>query len=281
MTVSARIHRVHRAVLFIEPRLFTPLRAQDVANAVGGALSELQRQVTQVYGISVAAYIRARRLSEAARMLREGAQDVLGIALLCQYTSQAAFSRAFKAHFGVPPGAYRRGLGAAHAEVSAASVQELVHREALPRSPTFRWLHQDRPLMGLRTRVDPRELADFQAAQTALVQAVGERHEAVGMVTSPGESQHLDLFLGVDDPSTGDPGSLHRDHLKAGLYAVFHHRGPPEMVRHSIARFVQAWTPGPGMLLGQRNAAEIFALDQRESPALELALWVAVDAEAG
>jgi AraC-like DNA-binding protein/predicted transcriptional regulator YdeE len=281
VTVSARIHRVHRAVLFIEPRLFTPLRAQDVANAVGGALSELQRQVTQVYGISVAAYIRARRLSEAARMLRTGQSGILGIALLCQYTSQAAFSRAFKSHFGVAPGAYRKGLGAAHAEVSAASVQELIHREALPRSPSLQWLHADRPLLGVVQRVDPRQLADFQRVQETLVGVVGERHEAVGMVTSPGESQCMDLFLGVDDPGTGDPSLLHKDSLQAGLYAVFRHKGPAEMVRHSIARFVQAWNPGPAMLLGRRADAEIFALDQRHSPELALELWVAVDAQAG
>lgn len=275
MRPNARVHRVHRAVLFIEPRLFTPLTVKDVAAAVGGSVSELHRQVTDVYGVSVAAYIRARRLSEAARMLREGDRDVLGIALRCRYSSQAAFTRAFRRQFGVPPGAYREGRPALHAEVCAASVQELVHRESLPRAPTLRWLHEDRPLTGLVAEVDPECLGDFQAVQEALARHVGDGHQAVGLELGSGPAG-MRLFLGVDDDAS--LSGLEKSTLLAGLYAVFRHRGPPETVRHSVAFFVQTWRPGPGMRLGSRPAAEVFDLRLRHGAELEVELWVAVDA---
>jgi AraC family transcriptional regulator len=266
---------VHRAVLFIEPRLFEPLRSDDVANAVGGSVYQLHRQFTDVYGVSLAAYIRARRLSEAARMLRDPAADVLSVALRCQYGSQAAFTRAFRKQFGVPPGAFRSGQGALHAAVSAATVQELLHRDQLDRTPTLRWLHQDRPLLGLDAVVDPTRLSDFVAVQDALVDAIGSDHQAVGVATGT-SGLGLGFFLGVDVDRV-PPGGLARGRLQAGLYAVFRHRGPADRVRHSIAFFAQTWAPGEGQVTGRRPDAEVFSLAERDADTLSLELWLAVD----
>lgn len=275
MSLDARVHRVHRAVLYIEPRLFEPLRSADVANAVGGSVYQLHRQFTDVYGVSLAAYIRARRLSEAARMLRDAPDDVLSVALRCQYGSQAAFTRAFRRQFGVPPGAYRQGHGAVHATVSAATVQELLHRDRLERSPALRWLHQDRALVGVDAVVDPTCLSEFQDVQAALVAAVGDAHQAVGVATGSSPAG-LGFFLGID-ADRAPLADLTRGCLRAGLYAVFRHRGPAEQVRHSIAFFAQTWAPGEGQVTGRRPDAEVFALADRHAETLALELWVAVD----
>lgn len=275
MTPDARVHRVHRAVLFIEPRLFSPLTSQSVADAVGGSVYQLHRYFTDVYGVSLAAYIRARRMSEAARMLRSSQRDVLSIALKCQYGSQAAFTRAFRKQFGVPPAEFRRGSGLAHTAVGAATVQELMHRDSLERAPRLVWLHEDRPLVGLSAVVDPTSLADFQEAQEALVQEVGEQHEAVGVAHLETPDGQLHFFLGIDAGATAK--ALEVGRLERGLYAVFHHRGSPETVRHSIAFFAQSWEPGPEMQVGVRPSAEIFQLADRAAETLELSLWLAVE----
>ncbi len=62
-------------------------------------------------GLSVMRYVRARRLSEAARALADGAPDILALALEADYGSHEAFTRAFRDHFGVTPEAVR-GLDA-------------------------------------------------------------------------------------------------------------------------------------------------------------------------
>ena len=58
-------------------------------------------------GLSVMRYVRARRLSKAARALRGGAPDILSLALDADYGSHEAFTRAFRDHFGVTPEAVR------------------------------------------------------------------------------------------------------------------------------------------------------------------------------
>ncbi len=54
-------------------------------------------------GFPVMRYVRARRLSEAARSLANGAPDILTLALDADYGSHEAFTRAFRDHFGVTP----------------------------------------------------------------------------------------------------------------------------------------------------------------------------------
>jgi AraC family transcriptional regulator len=48
-------------------------------------------------------YLRARRLSDAARTLGMGGKDILSIALEAGYGSHEAFTRAFREQFNVPP----------------------------------------------------------------------------------------------------------------------------------------------------------------------------------
>jgi AraC family transcriptional regulator len=49
----------------------------------------------------VTAYVRGRRLTEAARVLADGAPDILAVAIQAGYGSHEAFSRAFRDQFGL------------------------------------------------------------------------------------------------------------------------------------------------------------------------------------
>lgn len=74
----------------------------------GRSKSYLSRVFPLVTGYSVTAYLRARRLSDAARQLAEGAPDILSVALDAGYSSHEAFTRAFGDQFGVTPQVVRQ-----------------------------------------------------------------------------------------------------------------------------------------------------------------------------
>lgn len=65
------------------------------------------RRFTQLVGASPLAYVAARRLEQAARLLRESEQPLGEIAGAVGYESEFALSRAFKRERGVAPGRYR------------------------------------------------------------------------------------------------------------------------------------------------------------------------------
>ncbi len=274
---DARVRRVHRAVSYIEPRLFESLPLQEVAEVAGGSLYHLHRLFTQVYGISLAAYIRARRLSEAARMLLQTEMSVLSISMRCRYGSQAAFSRAFRRYFEAAPAAFRRGAGKPYHAVGPATLGELRHRDDLESTPSLCWLHEDRPLLGIRGLARPDRLADFSRQHDALVARVGTAFEAVGILGATRPRGRIEFFLGIDRAHVPAPQGLEAEVFPRGLYAVFHHHGPPDAVRHSVAYIAQTWRPGPSMSLASRPSAETFRLDERSADSLDVRLWVGVE----
>jgi AraC family transcriptional regulator len=76
---------VERALWFIESRFEGELSADDVARAAGVSRFHLSRLFALVIGQPMSAYVRGRRLSEAARALAGGAPDILVVALTAGY----------------------------------------------------------------------------------------------------------------------------------------------------------------------------------------------------
>src|ERR1700744_396556 len=100
-------HPVDKALWFIETRLASELSLGDIAANSGISRFNLPRAFGVATGQSVMRYVRARRLSEAARRLADGAPDILTVALNAGYGSHEAFTRAFRDLFGVTPEAVR------------------------------------------------------------------------------------------------------------------------------------------------------------------------------
>jgi len=57
--------------------------------------------------MSLRSYLRLRRLSEAVAALRDDDRGILEVAIEFGFSSQEAFTRAFKAAWGTAPGAWR------------------------------------------------------------------------------------------------------------------------------------------------------------------------------
>src|SRR6266478_796920 len=92
-----------KALWFIESHLASPLTLDEIAGVGGISRFRLVRAFAAATGLSVMRYVRARRLTEAARALAGGAPDILNLALEADYGSHEAFTRAFRDHFGVTP----------------------------------------------------------------------------------------------------------------------------------------------------------------------------------
>src|SRR6201997_4448338 len=92
-----------KALWFVESHLADPLTLDDVAEVARISRFHLVRAFATATGLSVMRYVRARRLTEAARALAAGAPDIPQVALDSDYGSHEAFTRAFRDHFGVTP----------------------------------------------------------------------------------------------------------------------------------------------------------------------------------
>lgn len=100
--------RIQSAVHFMEENLKKELPITDIASKACFSPFHFQRLFQALSGFSVREYIRRRRLTEAANLLKKTNRTILDIAIDYQYGSQEAFSRAFAHCFGITPAKYRR-----------------------------------------------------------------------------------------------------------------------------------------------------------------------------
>jgi AraC-like DNA-binding protein len=82
--------------------------------------SALAERFTDMIGAPPMQYLTQWRLTLAAQALRAGSDGIARIAERSGYDSEAAFTRAFKREFGVPPEVWRKNGGRGPAD-SAAS----------------------------------------------------------------------------------------------------------------------------------------------------------------
>ncbi len=87
----------------IENNLGDDINALAIAGEFGLSPWHFQRLFKSLVGDSLGAYIRGRRLTRAAQLLIESDKGILDIAVDLAYNSHEAFTRAFKAQFGITP----------------------------------------------------------------------------------------------------------------------------------------------------------------------------------
>jgi AraC-like DNA-binding protein len=82
-----------------------------LARRVALSRSALAERFTALVGEPPMKYLKRWRLALAAQALRAGNETIGSVAELSGYESEAAFTRAFKSEFGLPPAAWRRNSG--------------------------------------------------------------------------------------------------------------------------------------------------------------------------
>ncbi|HCX4621855.1 TPA: helix-turn-helix transcriptional regulator [Escherichia coli] len=106
MNMSEQV--IHNIIYWIDNNLSKNLNGNNIAARAGYSLRHFQRMFYQQTGVTLARYIRQRRLEMATRMLTETELPVAHLCLQYGYTSPQAFIRAFRQAFHCTPGEYRK-----------------------------------------------------------------------------------------------------------------------------------------------------------------------------
>ncbi len=98
---------VGKSLRLLHSRVANPWTIADLADEVGISRSALVERFTKYLAEPPMTYLTKWRLNLAARALEKTSRGVAEIAADVGYESEAAFNRAFKREFGLPPGRYR------------------------------------------------------------------------------------------------------------------------------------------------------------------------------
>jgi AraC-like DNA-binding protein len=107
---AARDPVVGRALAALHRKPYHRWTVEELAAEIGASRSSLTDRFARFLGEPPLAYLVHWRLQLAARLLRTTRKTVMQLAFDVGYESEAAFNRAFKREFGLPPAQYRRKL---------------------------------------------------------------------------------------------------------------------------------------------------------------------------
>jgi AraC family transcriptional regulator len=240
-----------KALWFIESHLAGELTLDDIAGVAGISRFHMVRAFAAATGLSVMRYVRARRLSEAARALAAGSPDILTLALDADYGSHEAFTRAFRDHFGVTPESVR-GL----ARIDHIKLQEPIQMDSTLtdnlQAPRF---EVSKPLLvaGVGERFNhengagiPRLWQQFHQTVAEIPNRVGKA--AYGVCCNGDDAGNFDYIAGVEVTDFSDlPRQFSSVRIPQQRFAVFTHTDHISTIRRTINTIWNHWLPASGL----------------------------------
>jgi AraC family transcriptional regulator len=241
---------VQKALWFVESHLREPIALEDIATHSGVSPYHLTRAFDAVTGRSLMRYVRARRLSEAARQLCNGAPDILTVALDVGYGSHEAFTRAFRDQFGFTPEQVR-GQG----QLGNLPVMEPIVMDSTPMPdlapPRF---ESAKPLLlaGLVARYNQQTSASIPSQWERLQPYLGHVPKQVGQTAygacyNSDDEGNFDYLAGVEVGDFSDvPDGFATLRVPAHRYAVFRQSEHISSIRRTFSAIWSKWMPESG-----------------------------------
>lgn len=263
--------RLERVVSWLADHLDDTLDLARLADVAGMSPYHFHRIYHAMQGETAADTVRRLRLHRAAVELIAGERPVPRIAHRAGYGSQEAFTRAFKAAYGVPPARYRTSFvpipttGRMEDEMETISYQATIRE-----TPAIR-------VAALAHRGDYQTIATtFQRLSTiAAGQGLfGPATRSFGIYyddpsATPPDALRSDACLTVPDGWTAN-GELQLREIRGGRYAVVLHVGPYAELERPYKWLYGTWLEQSGEEAADAPCVEEYLNDARTVPPPEL-----------
>jgi AraC family transcriptional regulator len=257
--------RINRVIFHVERHLDRAITLREVAKVASFSPFHFHRIFTAFTGETLADFIRRLRLERAAQKLQHLDAPITDIALGAGYETPSAFSRAFRAHFGVNPTIYRD-----ENQSNGGYKTRLLDLNSNPKEES---------VMKPEIRnIDPLKVL-FARRTGPYSQAAGEAFGVLFQFASPrgliGPMARL-IGISLDDPTVTSEAQLRYDAcltidrevesegdigvktIAGGTYAVFAHQGPYTLFNNTYEQIFKGWLPHSSARLRDEPCFEVY-----------------------
>ncbi len=274
---------VQKAIWYIESHFADDVVLDDIAQASGVSRYHLVRAFGLATGCSVMRYVRARRLSEAAKALANGAPGILAVAIDAGYGSHEAFTRAFCDQFGVPPETVRARGDTNHLPLTEPLKmnETVLETIAEPRLEDGRRM----TVVGLAERYTDETSAGIPAQWQRFLPYLGTIAGQVGGATygvccDSDANGNVKYLCGVEVSGPSDlPPEFSRVDIPACRYAIFTHYGHISGIRRTWRTIYTKWLPASRLMRAEGPDFERYSEDfDPEGGTGGIEIWIPVHA---
>jgi len=236
---------------------------------------------TYMAGITLAEYIRRRRMSLAAVDLQSGKMKIIDVAEKYGYRSPTAFNRAFQAFHGVAPSSVKND------GVSVKSFSPIVFKITVKGATEMNYRIEEKEafrIIGVSAPLEQKLESNFavvpklwqDAASNGTIQKLAGMMDAQPMgllgVSACGDTEQWKYFIAVS--STRPSDEFEEYTVPACTWAVFAGSGTNKSVQELERRIITEWLPTSGYEYANAPDIEVYLNPDPQNAKYEV--WIPV-----
>ena len=253
---TRRQQRIESVLQYIEAHNGESVDVSALASMASISPFHFHRVFSAQVGEPVLAYIRRLRLEKAAYRILFMDNNVTEAAALAGYSSAAAFTRAFRQHFGTTPKKFVRKL-------LECRPRDQSQNTGMPSGPVYRRM-APLNLLGVK-RLGAYDRAPWEAwsvlrAYLRSIADEGKEWTRIGLPLdwpelTPEPRRRYEACVVSD---AAPEGEFFRKQLAGGTHAIFLHRGPYQELQAAHEKIFWNWLPGAEVQLRDAPAFHIY-----------------------
>lgn len=282
------LKKLGKAIDYIEDNLDKGISYDEAAHIACCSPYYFQRVFSYVSGVSLAEYIRRRKMTQAAFELQRTDSRVIDVALKYGYSSPTSFNRAFQNVHGITPTAAKLGGNVLQAYPSIQFKIEITGGSAMAyriaKKPPLR-------IVGIRIPLTPdmednlRIVPEFWKASLQGKQFLeicrlsnGEPRGILGISVYKNPKE-IYYYIGVAANSPA-PAGMYGFEIPAATWVIFDNNGRfKEDVQSVFKRFYMEWLPFSGYQYAELPDIEVYPICSGQPVHGHSEVWIAVSKE--
>lgn len=259
------VERLNQSMSYIEEHLTDEIDYDELGRIACCSTYHYQRMFTYMAGISLAEYIRRRKMSLAAIDLQGGKEKIIDVAAKYGYSSPTAFNRAFQSFHGIAPSMLKNGSTLVKSfspiafYITVKGATEMNYR--METKGAFRIIGVSAPLdreMEKNFMVVPKMWQAAAADRT--IQTLASMMDAPPMgllgVSACNDEDQWKYWIAVS--STKERGDFEEYIVPASTWAIFSGAGSNQSIQDLERRIIAEWLPGSGYEYGNAPDIEVY-----------------------
>ncbi|MFJ7182506.1 AraC family transcriptional regulator [Lysinibacillus xylanilyticus] len=283
------IESIQKAINYIEEHLLDDITMEQIAREVNSSVFHFQRTFSILTDMSIADYIRRRRLTLAAQELINTEQKVIDLAYKYGYDSPEAFTKAFRKQHQLTPSEARKKQG------QLQSYNRLVIQVSLKGAEPMKYKIVEKEkfqVVGVKRTYNSQNGENLQGIphfwnemnsknfDNQLIQLNnGSIKGVLGVCvpnTSQGENGFIDYWIATDH--VGEVGeNLLAMEVPASKWVIFEVHGPmPDAMQNTWKQIYSEWFPSNPYKPAGTAELEVYPDEDAYSPDSYSEIWIPI-----
>ncbi len=275
------VERLNQSMNYIEEHLTDEIDYEQLGRIACCSAYHYQRMFTYMAGVSLAEYIRRRKMSLAAVDLQGGNAKIIDIAEKYGYHSPTAFNRAFQSFHGIAPSSVKdKG-------VSVKSFSPIVFRIAVKGATEMNYRIETKEafrIVGISAPLDQEIEKNFmvvpkmwqEASANGTIGKLAAMMDAPPMgllgVSACNDKEEWKYFIAVS--STKTSGGFEEYTVPASTWAIFSGTGTNQSIQELEQRIISEWLPASGYEYANAPDIEVYLNPDPQNAQYEV--WIPV-----